>query len=311
MKAISNKYWYRIKNKSHPELGGVWIIYFKRSNPLEGLIEDIEKFVFENNLVSAAIRKPTRDIVVIETSANRFDIYRVKNIILQKYQSKILDLQWKAGFESKEDWFNTDFPKGELKYMSKIESMIEHALQSDPQDAKRLRHKILKQCKEFMRAQLHRKINKRTKMIVEPVFGSITYDINPNQIFLIMPFSEPWSDDTFKILKDVSTENGMTLIRGDEIFSPGSIIEDIWELIIRSGLIIADITVHNPNVFYELGLAHAVGKKVVMIKKENGEKSPFDIGFWRYFEYDTEYTKAKNFKVKMSGILANYKSNVV
>jgi len=263
----------------------------------------------------AFIRASTRDVVAFSTSINRFEILKSKKIIETHFEGLILDLQWKAEFETEEDWERDEFPKGELWYISRIEDMFEknteYLTQNRMKKAKRQRHEILKKSKEFMHAQLIRRIQNRKKMIVEPVFGNITYEIDPNQIFLIMPFGETWSDNTHQIVNSAANESGMNIIRADEIFSPGSIIEDIWKLICKSGLIIADITVHNPNVFYELGLAHAIGKRVLLIKKEGGEKSPFDIGFWRYFEYDVGFNQAIEFKEKLKSIFNKYMEEAV
>ena len=63
-----------------------------------------------------------------------------------------------------------------------------------------------------------------------------------------------------------------------------SVIEDIWRLINRSGILIADATSKNANVFYELGIAHTIGKAVIIITQKQ-EDVPFDVAHLRYFKY--------------------------
>jgi len=67
----------------------------------------------------------------------------------------------------------------------------------------------------------------------------------------------------------------------------GPIHQDMFQLILRADVVICDITVHNPNVFYELGVRHALRKKhTVLIKGiPSDDRAPFDIAGLRYMEY--------------------------
>ena len=67
----------------------------------------------------------------------------------------------------------------------------------------------------------------------------------------------------------------------------GPIHQDMFQLILRAAVVICDITVHNPNVFYELGVRHALRKKhTVLIKgTPSDDRAPFDIAGLRYMEY--------------------------
>lgn len=75
-------------------------------------------------------------------------------------------------------------------------------------------------------------------------------------------------------------EQGLTVVRADEITEAGMISRQIIEYILRSGLVIADLSYHNPNVFYELCLRHVTGKPTVHLIKK-GDRIPFDIGNFR------------------------------
>jgi hypothetical protein len=79
--------------------------------------------------------------------------------------------------------------------------------------------------------------------------------------FVLMPFDERFSPIYENILKKVVEEFGLKCKRADEIFGTKPIIEDIWVYIQKAQILIADLTGRNPNVFYELGLAHAMNKK--------------------------------------------------
>ncbi len=73
-----------------------------------------------------------------------------------------------------------------------------------------------------------------------------------------------------------------------EIVEPGNIREDMFALIIEADLVICDITVHNANVFYELGIRHALRKKRSVLMKGGPVKdgTPFDLLTDRYVRYD-------------------------
>ena len=66
-------------------------------------------------------------------------------------------------------------------------------------------------------------------------------------------------------------------MKADDIFVPGNnVIENIWRLINRSALLLADVRGKNPNVFYELRIDHTVGRDVILIT-QNKDDVPFDI----------------------------------
>ena len=78
----------------------------------------------------------------------------------------------------------------------------------------------------------------------------------------------------------------MQLVRADAIGKPGMITAQIIEHITLAPLVIADLSFHNPNVFYELALRHAVRKPIVQLIRA-ADKLPFDISQFRTIVIDT------------------------
>ncbi len=74
-------------------------------------------------------------------------------------------------------------------------------------------------------------------------------------------------------------------MRADDLFRSSNIVEDVWSMILSSEVLLADLTGRNPNVFYELGLAHAARKPVVLITRETDDV-PFDLRALRYLSYE-------------------------
>lgn len=104
--------------------------------------------------------------------------------------------------------------------------------------------------------------------------------------FVLMPFRPDLDEIYRKILKPTLEGDalGMRCVRADEIFTDKPIISDIWEHIQRAELIVAELTGRNPNVFYELGLSHAVRKRVVLIT-QTLDDVPFDLKHRRVIIY--------------------------
>lgn len=104
--------------------------------------------------------------------------------------------------------------------------------------------------------------------------------------FVMMPFSDPQGQYYEKIYKPAIEKAGMAPVRADdEIFGTGKIIDQIWSGINSAKVLIAELTGRNPNVYYELGLAHALQKPVVLVSS-NEEDVPFDLNHIRVIYYD-------------------------
>lgn len=86
----------------------------------------------------------------------------------------------------------------------------------------------------------------------------------------------------------------LEIVRADEISLPGPITTDIFTRIMHSKYVVADISYPNPNVFYELGLRHAISNKTILIKEKGIENKVFDISYLRYIEYENNATGLKN-----------------
>jgi len=104
--------------------------------------------------------------------------------------------------------------------------------------------------------------------------------------FVMMPYRNPLGSYYDKIYKPAIEKAGLKPVRADDdIFGTGKIIDQIWSGINSAKILIAELTTRNPNVFYELGLAHALKKPVVLVSS-NEEDVPFDLNHIRVIYYD-------------------------
>ena len=125
-----------------------------------------------------------------------------------------------------------------------------------------------------------------------------------------MPFAEEFKDVYQCLILEVLEEAGYTVIRADDIKSQSNIISDIVKGIITSDLIVADLTGSNPNVYYELGIAHALDKKVILITQEINEL-PFDLRSYRVVGYSVHFAKITKAKKELFELATEaFKSNL-
>ena len=110
------------------------------------------------------------------------------------------------------------------------------------------------------------------------------------QVFVIMPFRPNFDRVHKECILPACLKCGITAIRADEILDPGSVTQQIYDSIRDSLFIIADISEQNDNVFYELGYAHALKKKTILLT-DRQRSLPFDVRVARTIIYDTTSTK--------------------
>jgi hypothetical protein len=102
---------------------------------------------------------------------------------------------------------------------------------------------------------------------------------------VLSPFGS-WFDEYYELLFTPAIKDaGLEPIRADDLYKTGSIVNDIWDLTKDARILLADLSGKNPNVFYELGLAHAIAKPVVLIT-DNIDDVPFDLRSLRVIPYN-------------------------
>lgn len=106
-----------------------------------------------------------------------------------------------------------------------------------------------------------------------------------NTCFVVMPFDSLFQTQYERVIRPAVEQLGLKCIRGDEMYSKPQVMVDIWKSIRSSRLLVAELTDKDPNVFYEIGLAHALGKPIILLTR-NEDDVPFDLKALRYRYYD-------------------------
>jgi hypothetical protein len=108
-------------------------------------------------------------------------------------------------------------------------------------------------------------------------------NIEPSLVSAMMPF-HPYFDIVYNTLQKTAEEAGLRCRRADDIWENPAVIQDVVSLIDRSKMVICDCTNRNPNVFYEIGIAHTLGREVILITQADSD-IPFDLRHLRYVHY--------------------------
>lgn len=123
-------------------------------------------------------------------------------------------------------------------------------------------------------------------MTIRSIFGTpLKGEQFKSDIFMIMPFAEKFTSVYSEHIKPTVTGLNLHIIRGDDFFSENAIVNEIWAAIYHCRLVIAECTDRNPNVYYELGLAHAVGKPSILLVQDIND-IPFDLRHLRIIVYE-------------------------
>ncbi len=115
------------------------------------------------------------------------------------------------------------------------------------------------------------------------VFQIPPTETEQNLLSVMMPFDTGFAA-VHTAIKAAADRKGMSCQRADDIWVHTEIIQDVFSLIYRSYIVVCDFTGKNPNVLYEAGIAHTLGKHVIPITQYPAD-IPFDLRTHRYIQY--------------------------
>jgi len=107
--------------------------------------------------------------------------------------------------------------------------------------------------------------------------------IEPTLVSVMMPFDLEFNA-VYDSIRQAAENLDLRCRRADDIWENAAIIQDVVSLIDRSRVVICDCTGRNPNVFYEVGIAHTLGREVILVA-QNENDIPFDLRHLRYVRY--------------------------
>ena len=160
-----------------------------------------------------------------------------------------------------------------------IQASIEHSTLKQEYRRYRDEAKVLRETIEFYKEKLERIVP------ADPIWKGRKFELDNSLCFVLMPFSDQFFLQYEAAILPALNAAGLRGVHAGQIFGTREIMEDIWESICVAKLVIADVTGRNANVFYELGIAHTLGRKCVVLTQDSKDV-PFDISARRYIHYE-------------------------
>lgn len=112
-------------------------------------------------------------------------------------------------------------------------------------------------------------------------------------VFTLMPFEEAFDDTYLLGIKPACEAAGTYCERVDEQIFQESILSRIYNQISKADVIVADMTGRNPNVYYETGYAHGLGKRVILLTQK-ADDIPFDLKHYQHIVYGGKISELRD-----------------
>jgi hypothetical protein len=119
-------------------------------------------------------------------------------------------------------------------------------------------------------------------VVCDPVFGKPTSE--EFDVFVVLPFEERFFGVLDDVIRPACEARSLSVGFGKDLYASKNIMREVWSLIFNSRVVIADCTTLNPNVFYEIGIAHTLGRYVILLTQDL-RKLPYDLQHLKAIEY--------------------------
>lgn len=261
-----------------------------------------DKAIDEMNLI-VLDKKPTEQVMTLD-EANKFSKQELGFKFDYYFDVKVDQLKESIAFV-KENGQGTNQER--IKKYQKVIDLAQKVLNDDVENIhfdENTKSKIsFFNCFLNAYSQLNEEFERKNGVMdFNPRFKARNIVMNPNQCFYVMDFKDARVQEAYEALsKQLMEKLGIRVIKSGDIFDPNrknEMVENIWQDIVGSRLVIADISCKNPNVFYELGICDTVGKKVIPICNEQS----FSEDYNSQFPFDVQQELTTIYKNSYSGI---------
>lgn len=125
-----------------------------------------------------------------------------------------------------------------------------------------------------------------------------------------MPFRSDFDALYREHIKGVCGQLSLSVARADDIFGSEHIINEVWAALKSCEIVIAECSSVNANVYYELGIAHTLGKRTLLLS-QNIEHIPFDLRHWRHLTYNEKNLTSGEFAQQLRAMIQNEMANAI
>lgn len=142
-----------------------------------------------------------------------------------------------------------------------------------------------------------------TELIVDPTFSQRIFEPRPNTSMVIMPLEAYWSETLWMHIQTTLQSVGFDCIRAEPLFTE-DVLERNWIMINEAQLIIVDVTYKQPEVFYLLGVAHTLGKRIIIVSQHKRDV-PQDFNHMQQIVYDNNIPGLRMLAEGLIGMIGN------
>ena len=138
-------------------------------------------------------------------------------------------------------------------------------------------------------------------LLADPIWQGRNFPLAGDYCFVLMPLADTMDlQEVYAnhVKRVIEGRCGLRCERADDIYGISGVMQSVWEGINRARLLIADLTTKNPNVFYELGIAHTLGKPVILIT-QSMDHVPFDLRHLRCLVYEYKPGRIETFEADL------------
>lgn len=185
-----------------------------------------------------------------------------------------------------------------------FEGLVSKALNIAEPDIEQIVRRALQthEAQALLRRQSQDEAEARGWMQVNPIFGEPMRGTQfQADIFMIMPFREHFDSIYANLIVPTVVDLNLTIKRGDDFSSiSGAIMREVWAAINACRLVIVETTEINANVYYELGIAHTLGKPAILLTQHRGtDDLPFDLRHLRFLRYEDSIQGGTDLKQRL------------
>jgi AbiJ N-terminal domain 5 len=180
------------------------------------------------------------------------------------------------------DFEDDDYEGNSLQVLSKLINESNNNLIEIERFVEAKKLNPIKPVREFI-STVQTRIPERVITFAPDVFRIPEKSVETNVLSVMMPFEGKFSG-TYAAIRSVCAKLRIECRRADDIWDNSILIQDVFDLIFTSRAVITDFTDRNPNVFYETGVAHTLGKLVIPITQSVSD-IPFDLRHHRALTY--------------------------
>lgn len=172
---------------------------------------------------------------------------------------------------------------GDEDYSGNVLSVVRQIAEEDPKAYRELERYVEKRFPDQAEEYVSAKPSERRITFSPNVFEVPDVSLEPDLVAVMMPLRAEF-EPVYAAIQRACKSAGFRCLRADDIWEDSVIVQDIFSLVFRAQVVVVDFSGKNPNVMYETGIAHTLGKHVFPIS-QSIDDVPFDLQHHRVLKY--------------------------